>query len=118
MRLQLIRNATLRLTYAERLVLIDPYLAVKYSWEPLVGKSRNPLVDLSCPPHEVIADVELVIISHLHHDHFDLVAQELLPRETFDFDTVSRAALRASAEAAGIHREQLLIPADGERLTF
>ncbi len=249
MHLQLIRNATLRLTYAERLVLIDPYLAIKHTWDPLVGKSHNPLVDLPCPPHEVITDVELVIISHLHPDHFDPAAQELLPKdipifcqpgdeayiqtkgfqsvtpleqtmswqgiiltrtvgqhgtgtwaeqmgrvagfifqaeneptvywagdtiwcdlvqqaindyqpdvivthscgasfgesgpivmdaaqtiavcqaapqavviathmETFDFDTVSRAELRTLAEAAGIRREQLLIPADGERLTF
>jgi L-ascorbate metabolism protein UlaG (beta-lactamase superfamily) len=31
MRLQLIRNATLRLTYHGQLILIDPYLAPKHT---------------------------------------------------------------------------------------
>jgi L-ascorbate metabolism protein UlaG (beta-lactamase superfamily) len=38
--------------------------------------------------------------------------------ETFDFDTVSRAGLRAVAEAADIRPDQLLIPTDGQILTF
>lgn len=249
MQIRLIRNATLRITYNNRVFITDPYLAPKYSQEPLIGKSRNPLVDLPCPPEEVLAGIEMALISHLHPDHFDSLAQQLLPKnlelfcqpgdehqikeagfsnimpvdgsvnwhgmritrtsgqhgnevwaqrmgsvagfilraeneptiywagdtiwyealeqlvletnpdiiithssgasfeagnpiimdgkqtmevcrtapqsiviaihmETFDFDTVSRKDLRAIAEAEGIKAEQLLIPADGETLTF
>ena len=60
--------------------IIDPYLAPKHSQEPLIGKSRNPLVDLPCPAEEVVANVEMVVVSHLHPDHFDNFAQQLLPK--------------------------------------
>jgi L-ascorbate metabolism protein UlaG (beta-lactamase superfamily) len=80
MQIQLIRNATLRMTYDNRVFIIDPYLAPKYSQEPLIGKSRNPLVDLPYPPEDVVAEIEMALISHLHPDHFDSLAQQLLPK--------------------------------------
>ena len=80
MQLQLIRNATLRLHYAGHLILIDPYLAEKHSLPSFTGKSPNPMVALPCTPEEAIADAELVLVSHLHTDHFDGVAQNLLPK--------------------------------------
>lgn len=80
MQLQLIRNATLRLTYGERLVVIDPFLAPKHSLRSFADISPNPLVDLPCAPEEVFAGVEMVVISHLHVDHFDPLAQSLIPK--------------------------------------
>lgn len=80
MEIQLIRNATLRFTYNQRTFITDPYFASKHSEEPLIGKSRNPLVDLPIPPEEILADVEMALISHLHPDHFDELAQQLLPK--------------------------------------
>lgn len=81
MEIQLIRNATLRIAYNKRVFLIDPYFAPRHSQEPLIGKSRNPLVDLPCLADEVLAAVEMVIVSHLHPDHFDELAQQLLPKD-------------------------------------
>jgi L-ascorbate metabolism protein UlaG (beta-lactamase superfamily) len=81
MHIQLIRNATLRMNYGNRVIITDPYLALKYSQEPLVGKSRNPIVDLPFPPEDVLADIEMVLVSHLHPDHFDTIAQQLLPKD-------------------------------------
>ncbi len=78
MKIHLIRNATLRVTYAGHTFLIDPYLAPKHSLPSYTGRSPNPLVDLPCTPEEVMAGMEMVIVSHLHSDHFDSVAQELL----------------------------------------
>lgn len=82
MKIQLIRSATIKIEYAQRRFIIDPYLAPKHSRPSFTGKSPNPLVDLPCPPEEVIAGIELAIISHLHSDHFDSVAQRLLPKNT------------------------------------
>ncbi len=79
MKIQLIRNATLRLTYAGHTFGIDPYLAPKHSLGSYAGRSPNPLVDLPMPPEQAIAGVEMVLVSHLHTDHFDPLAQQLLP---------------------------------------
>ncbi len=80
MRLQLIRNATLRLEYAGHLLLIDPYFAPRHSRPSYTGKSPNPLVELPLPPERILEGVELVVVSHLHSDHFDPAAQELVPK--------------------------------------
>lgn len=81
MKLTLIRNATLRLSYAGRALLIDPYLAEKHSLPAYANLSRNPLVDLPLPAEGVIAGTELTLISHVHTDHFDAAAQERLPKD-------------------------------------
>ncbi len=81
MKLQLIRNATLRLYYDGYCLLTDPYFADKLSRPSYAGKSKNPLVELPLPVHEIIADADAVLLSHLHSDHFDPAAQELLPKD-------------------------------------
>jgi L-ascorbate metabolism protein UlaG (beta-lactamase superfamily) len=81
MKLQLIRNATLKIKYAGKVFVIDPFLAPKHTVPSFAGVSPNPTVDLPCAPGEVVDGIEMVIISHLHPDHFDPVAQELLPND-------------------------------------
>ena len=81
MRLRLFRNATQRLRYAGRELLLDPYLAPKHSRPSYAGRSPNPLVDLPCPPEEILAGAELLVLSHLHSDHFDPEAQSLTPKD-------------------------------------
>ncbi|MCJ7718250.1 MAG: MBL fold metallo-hydrolase [Anaerolineales bacterium] len=80
MQIQLIRNATLRFTYAGKTFLTDPYLAGKHTLPSYRGISPNPLVDLPCSKNEVIEGIEMALISHLHSDHFDQTAQKLLPK--------------------------------------
>jgi len=81
MQIQQIRNATLRITYAGKLFITDPLLADKYTMPSYRGVSPNPLVDLPCTPQEVIAGIEMALISHIHSDHFDQTAQRLLPKD-------------------------------------
>lgn len=81
MKIQLIRNATLRMTYSGHTFVIDPYFAPKHSLPSLAGKSPNPLVDLPITPKAVIEGIEMVVVSHLHTDHFDQSAQALLPSD-------------------------------------
>lgn len=80
MKLQLIRNATLKLDYAGRTVLIDPYLAPKHSLPSFAKRSENPMVELPVSIETIFDGVELVIVSHLHSDHFDSVAKQRLPK--------------------------------------
>ena len=81
MRLRLFRNATQRLRYAGRELLLDPYFAPKHSRPSFTGRSPNPLVNLPCSPEEIMAGAELLIVSHLHSDHYDPEAQRLLPKD-------------------------------------
>lgn len=81
MRLQLIRNATLLLDYANNHILIDPYFSPKHTLPSYTGKSPNPLVDLPLSTDDILRGVQLVIVSHLHSDHFDKVAHELVPKD-------------------------------------
>lgn len=81
MKLQLIRNATLKLDYAGRTVLIDPYLAPKHSLPSFANRSENPVVELPVSIDEILDGVELVIVSHLHSDHFDDVAKACLAKD-------------------------------------
>jgi L-ascorbate metabolism protein UlaG (beta-lactamase superfamily) len=80
MQIQLIRNATLRMTYGDHIFITDPYFASKHSQDPLIGKSRNPTADLPFSVENILADIEMIIVSHLHPDHFDDLAQQLLPK--------------------------------------
>jgi L-ascorbate metabolism protein UlaG (beta-lactamase superfamily) len=42
---------------------------------------RNPLVELPEPPEVVVAGVDAVLVTHLHKDHFDATAAELVPKD-------------------------------------
>lgn len=82
--LQQIRNATVKITYADTTFLIDPMLAKKGTYPGFEGtyrsKLRNPLVELPMSEKDVIAGVDAVIITHTHLDHWDEAAQKLLPK--------------------------------------
>jgi L-ascorbate metabolism protein UlaG (beta-lactamase superfamily) len=80
MKLQLLRNAALLLDYADRHILIDPDFGLKHSRRSFTGKSPNPMTDLPMSTERILAGVELVIVSHLHADHFDAVAQQVIPK--------------------------------------
>ena len=68
MKLQLIRNVTMRLSYGGHHILTDPFLSEPHELESFGGKPRNPTVALPIPPAAVIAGTELVIVSHLHSE--------------------------------------------------
>lgn len=82
MRFQLIRNATLRLEYAGTTILIDPMLGSKHSFTSFAGIEDNPTIDLPIPTAEVLEDIDLILLSHLHQDHFDAKAQEILDKSS------------------------------------
>ena len=80
MKLQLFRNATLKLDYAGRTVLIDPYMAPRHSLPSFTGWSPNPMTELPANIEDILKGVELVVVSHLHTDHFDSVAKQRVPK--------------------------------------
>ncbi|MBU5593508.1 MBL fold metallo-hydrolase [Clostridium sp. MSJ-4] len=83
MKIKQIRNATLLIEYAGKKFLVDPVLAEKGTYPPFPNSLRqdefNPLVDLPMAVSELI-NVDAIIATHLHLDHFDDVAKERLPK--------------------------------------
>ena len=83
MKITHIRNATLIVEYGGKTFLIDPMLAEKGTYPPFPNSIRqdqnNPLVNLPISVEEIIADVDAVIVTHLHLDHFDDAAKQALP---------------------------------------
>lgn len=83
--MQQIRNATVKVSYADTTFLIDPMLAKKGSYPGFENtyrsELRNPLVELPLSTDEVIKGVDAVIVTHTHLDHWDDAAQKLLPKE-------------------------------------
>lgn len=84
MHIQLIRNATLIVNYAGKKVLIDPFLADKGVYPPFPNSPRqdenNPLVGLPVSLDQ-LTDADAVIVTHLHLDHYDEKAVEVLPKD-------------------------------------
>ncbi|TCN20452.1 MBL fold metallo-hydrolase [Mesobacillus foraminis] len=89
MNIQHIRNATLVVQYAGKKFLIDPMLAEKGTYPPFPNAPRqdqkNPLVGLPTSIDHIIQDIDAVIVTHLHLDHWDDRAKEVLPKETVIF---------------------------------
>ena len=81
MKIQLIRNATLRISMAGITLLTDPVLLPRHGIDSFAGIERNPTVDLPFPAEEVIKDIDMVLVSHLHRDHFDDGAKNMLPKD-------------------------------------
>lgn len=85
MKIQQIRNATLIIHYAGKKFLIDPFLAKKGTYPPFRNSLRqdqkNPLVNLPLPVEDIIRNVDAVIVTHLHLDHYDEAAKVSLPKD-------------------------------------
>lgn len=81
--IKLIRNATILVEYAGKRFLVDPVLGDKGSFrafgDSLRKDMKNPIVELPMPVEEIL-DVDAVIITHMHLDHCDPAAMELLPK--------------------------------------
>lgn len=78
--LQLVRNATLLLEYGGKKILVDPMLSPKGAIESWAGVQRNPTVDLKLPVNEIVKDLDLVLVTHTHDDHFDKAASKILDK--------------------------------------
>ena len=81
MKFQLIRNATLKINYAGKVFLVDPMLCPKDSFSPFApGLKKNPIIDLVLPVEDILKDIEAVLVTHSHPDHFDAIAVQRIPK--------------------------------------
>jgi L-ascorbate metabolism protein UlaG (beta-lactamase superfamily) len=84
MRLRLIRHATLLVELADRCVLIDPMLDPAGARPPIENTPndrRNPLCELPEPAELLARNLDAVLVTHLHADHLDQTAVDLLAKD-------------------------------------
>jgi L-ascorbate metabolism protein UlaG (beta-lactamase superfamily) len=98
--LQLIRHATVVLSTGDRKIVIDPFLAKPGTLPPIPLSShrvKNPLVPLPVDV-KALRDVDALLVTHDHFDHFDRAARDLFSKDTIVFCQPSD---REALEAAG-----------------
>ncbi|MCP4213276.1 MAG: MBL fold metallo-hydrolase [bacterium] len=81
MKIQLIRNATMKITYAGKTILTDPMFSDKHAMDPFAGIERNPTIGLPLQKEDIAKGIDGVIVSHYHPDHLDQPAMETLAKE-------------------------------------
>jgi L-ascorbate metabolism protein UlaG (beta-lactamase superfamily) len=84
MHLTLVRHATLLVRVAGLRILVDPQLDPQGARDPVpstFNPRRNPLVELPEPAEALVEQLDAVLITHLHGDHFDATARRLLRRD-------------------------------------
>ena len=78
-----IRNATLIVEFAGRKFLIDPMLSEMGTQPPFISTPNehlmNPLVPLPFSVEDLV-DVDAVIVTHTHRDHWDDAASQAIPK--------------------------------------
>jgi len=83
MKIKQVRNATLLIEFGGTKFLVDPFLAEKGAYPGFEGTANshlaNPLVELQTPMSEIL-DVDVVIMTHIHSDHWDAAAISLIPK--------------------------------------
>lgn len=83
---RLLRHATIILQIGVVKILVDPMLSPKDAMDPVQNcgnDTRIPMVDLTINKEEltkVLREVDAVFITHIHRDHWDPAAQNLIPK--------------------------------------
>ncbi|EAY11589.1 beta lactamase, putative [Trichomonas vaginalis G3] len=84
MKFQQIRNATVIITFAGKRFLVDPWLDPKDACDPIPfardPTQRFPIFPLPLPIEKII-DVDAIIVTHMHVDHFSEYSANLLNKE-------------------------------------
>jgi len=106
MRISFVRHATFVFESGGQWVMVDPMLAAAEATSPVANtpnQRRNPLVDLPFGDEGTLAlleETDVVLVTHVHNDHWDGRARDLIPRHTpilcqpEDWDEISASGFR------------------------
>jgi L-ascorbate metabolism protein UlaG (beta-lactamase superfamily) len=104
-----IRNATIMVEFAGKKFLVDPMLAEQGGWPGFEGTvnshTPNPTVALPVSLRELL-DVDAVIVTHTHLDHWDDAAKQLVPKDRLLFAQNRKDA--QEIQAAGFRNVRVL----------
>lgn len=87
MNIHFLRHATSIITINGLTLLVDPMLSEAGAMDPVANagnQKRIPLIDLPMSERELkqlLQDIDAVLVTHTHRDHWDARAIELLPKD-------------------------------------
>ena len=85
-KIQLVRHATLILYINNLKLLVDPMLSDKEALDPVQNCGndyRFPMIDLPFSKSELenqLNEIDAVVLTHLHRDHWDIAAQQMIDK--------------------------------------
>jgi L-ascorbate metabolism protein UlaG (beta-lactamase superfamily) len=91
LKIKLLRHATLIIEIYGKRILVDPMLSPKGKLDPVQNcgnEIKFPMVELPISNSElkhVLSEVDVVIVTHLHRDHWDVTAQNLIDKNKLIF---------------------------------
>ena len=88
MKIQFIRHATLILNIGGRKILVDPMLSGVSELQPVPltqNRLKNPLIPLPDGSLDLIREIDAVLLTHYHFDHFDKAAEKYIPKDVLIF---------------------------------
>ncbi len=106
MEIRLLRHATLLIDINGIKLLVDPMLSDKFEMEPVAraeNKIRIPMTDFPFGNRElmnILNSINGIIVTHLHRDHFDERAKELLKKtlpvfcQPEDFESIKSSGFK------------------------
>lgn len=87
MEIKLLRHATLLVKIHGKKLLVDPMLSPANANPPVsnsTNEHRNPLVEIRCSD-DFLQQMDGVLLTHMHFDHFDNAAALRLPKDKVIF---------------------------------
>ncbi|MCK5052080.1 MAG: MBL fold metallo-hydrolase [Candidatus Cloacimonetes bacterium] len=84
MEIQFIRHATVLIIVENKKILVDPMLGEIGTESPYpmtANRIKNPLISMPVKNENLIKDLDAVLLTHYHPDHFDKTAENILPKD-------------------------------------
>ncbi len=85
MNIQFVRHATCLININNKRILLDPMLSDVGMLPPVplsTRKLRNPMIPLPFGKEKLLQNMDAILLSHNHFDHFDKEAINVIPKDT------------------------------------